>query len=40
MPSAYKLIELLEKIEILIEVTGGQRRRMYVYEEYVKLFRS
>jgi Fic family protein len=40
MPSAYKLIELLEKIEILIEVTGGQRRRMYVYEDYVKLFRS
>jgi len=40
MPSAYKLIAVLEKIEILKEVTGGQRRRMYVFEDYLKLFRS
>lgn len=39
MPSAYKLIEVLEKIELLKEVTGGQRRRMYVFEDYIKLFR-
>jgi Fic family protein len=39
MPSAYKLIELLEKIELLKEVTGGQRKRMYVFEDYIKLFR-
>ena len=38
MPSAYKLIELLEKTEILKEVTGGQRRRMYVFKDYIKLF--
>lgn len=39
MPSSYKLVELLEKIEILKEVTGGQRGRMYAYENYLKLFR-
>ena len=38
MPSAYKLIELLEKTEILKEVTGGKRRRMYVFKDYIKLF--
>ena len=38
MPSAYKLIELLEKTGILKEVTGGQRRRMYVFKDYIKLF--
>ena len=39
MPSAYKLIETMEKIDILKEVTGGQRGRMYVFEDYLKLFR-
>lgn len=39
MPSSYKLIESLENLEILKEVTGGQRRRMYVFENYLKLFR-
>lgn len=39
MPSAYKLIEAMEKINILKEVTGGQRGRMYVFEDYLKLFR-
>ena len=39
MPSSYKLIETMEKIEILKEVTGGQRGRMYVFEDYLKLFR-
>ncbi len=39
MPSSYKLIETMEKIEILKEVTGGQRGRMYVFEDYLNLFR-
>lgn len=39
MPSAYRLIGELEKIEILKEVTGGQRGRMYRFENYLKLFR-
>jgi hypothetical protein len=29
----------MEKIEILIEITGGKRGRMYVFEDYLKLFR-
>lgn len=39
MPSAYKLISELERIEILRESTGGQRGRMYVFDNYLKLFR-
>jgi Fic family protein len=39
LPSAYKLIEAMEKIDILKEVTGSQRGRKYVYENYLKLFR-
>jgi Fic family protein len=39
MPSSYKLISDLEKIDILKEVTGGQRGRMYVFDNYLKLFR-
>ena len=39
MPSAYKLISELERIEILKEFTGGQRGRMYMFDSYLKLFR-
>ncbi len=39
MPSSYKLISDLEKMNILIEITGGQRGRMYVFDNYLKLFR-
>lgn len=38
-PSAYKLIAELERMEILREITGGHRGRMYVFENYLKLFR-
>jgi Fic family protein len=37
-PSAYKLIEDLEKSEILKEITGGQRKREYIFEKYLTLF--
>ena len=40
MPSAYKLISDLEKLQILVEVTGGQRDRTYVFEDYLNLFRK
>ena len=36
--SAYKLIEDLERIGILKEVTGGKRGRRYVFSEYLPLF--
>lgn len=39
MPSSYKLISDLEKMNIVKEVTGGQRGRMYVFDNYLKLFR-
>jgi Fic family protein len=39
-PSAYKLIEDLEKLEILKEITGGQRSREYIFEKYIDLFQK
>lgn len=38
--SAYKLISLLEEKEILKEITGGQRGRLYLFENYLNLFDS
>lgn len=40
MPSAYKLLELLETTQLIKEVTGSQRGRMYSFENYLKLFRN
>jgi Fic family protein len=37
-PSAYKLIADMEKLGILKEITGGQRSREYIFEEYLKIF--
>jgi Fic family protein len=39
MPSSYKLISDLEKLNILKENTGGQRSRVYAFDNYLKLFR-
>ena len=39
MPSSYKLISELEKIRVLKEITGGQRSRMYVFENYLNIFK-
>ncbi|QQS50516.1 MAG: Fic family protein [Bacteroidota bacterium] len=39
MPSSYKLISDLERLKILKEKTGGQRSRVYVFDNYLKLFR-
>lgn len=40
MPTAYKLIQTLEKMDILSEVTGAERNRLYIFQDYVNLFRS
>ncbi len=40
MPSSYRIIELLERAEILKEITGSQRGRLYVFENYLNLFRQ
>ena len=39
MPSSYKLISDLEKMDILKEITGGQRSRIYVFDDYLNLFK-
>lgn len=39
MPSSYKLISDLEKLHVLKENTGGQRSRVYVFDNYLNLFR-
>lgn len=38
-PSVYKLIEKLEKLEILTEITGAKRGKIYLFREYTKLFK-
>ena len=37
-PSVYKLIDELEKLEILTEITGAKRGKIYLFREYTKLF--
>jgi len=37
--SSYKLIADLEQFNILHEITGGKRGRLYRFDDYVKLFR-
>lgn len=37
--SAYKLIADLEHLEILKEITGGKRGKLYVFSRYIQLFK-
>lgn len=37
--SSYKLIEDLEKLKILTEITGDQRNRVYAFREYFLIFK-
>lgn len=39
-PSSYKLIDDLEKLGILKEITGGQRKRLYLFKEYFDIFNN
>src|SRR5699024_4529160 len=34
MPTAYKLIASLEDLNILTEITGAERNRLYVFRQY------
>lgn len=38
-PSVYKLIADLEKAQILAEVTGAKRGKLYFFDDYINLFR-
>lgn len=40
MPSAYKLISDMERLDILKETTGAQRGRVYSLQTYINLFKS
>lgn len=37
-PSVYKLIEQMEELKILNEITGSQRGKIYFFDEYLDLF--
>ena len=39
LPSVYKLIDDMERLNIIKEITGGKRGKLYVFEKYIKLFR-
>lgn len=36
--SAYQLIKKMEEAEILKEITGAQRNRLYIFADYLKIF--
>ncbi|WBV59279.1 Fic family protein [Chryseobacterium camelliae] len=38
LPSVYKLLEELEKLEIIKEMTGSKRDRLYIFRKYTNLF--
>lgn len=38
--TAYKLIESLEEMNILKEITGAERGRLYLFEDYMNLFKD
>lgn len=38
--SVYKLISTLEKMKIITEITGSKRSRLYLFEEYLNLFKT
>ncbi len=38
LPTVYKLLEELEILEIITEITGSKRGKLYLFREYTKLF--
>ena len=40
LPSSYKLIEDLERMKILHEITGSKRDRSFIFRDYIKLFQK
>lgn len=39
-PAVYKLIEQLEQLQIIREITGSRRGKQYVYDEYISIFKN
>ncbi len=40
MPTVYKIIEGLEELKVLKEVTGGKRGKIYFFRAYIDLFKT
>jgi len=40
MPSSYKLIKGMERLDILKEITGTQRGRLYLFDRYMRIYQS
>ena len=40
MRPAYAMLYLLEEIGILQEITGGQRGKLYIFSDYIEIFRT
>ena len=36
----YKLIDVLEKLNVLKEITGAQRNKLYIFNDYMELFKN
>jgi DNA-binding MarR family transcriptional regulator len=39
IPTVSRLLNDFSRLEILVELTGFKRNRVFVFEQYVKLFR-
>ncbi len=39
LPSVYKLLKEMEELNIIEEITGGKRGKMYIFQDYLRLFR-
>lgn len=39
MPSVYKLIDELERLMVVKEITGGKRGKQYLFDKYLRLFK-
>lgn len=39
LPSVYKLIEKIEEIGIINEITGAKRGKLYLFKDYINLFK-
>jgi len=37
-PTAYKILDELVSMNILKEITGAKRGKVYVFDQYIKLF--
>lgn len=39
VPSAYLMIRELERLDIIKEITGGKRKKVYLFDDYLQIFK-